>query len=1008
MIKPIPQNETLGIINKQSFFSKHTLTGFILFLFMCVAPSVFAQGGTCAEIEPFCAGNEAFIFANCNSSDPNCVATAEPGPDYGCLLSQPYPAWFYLQIDEPGSLDFEIVQNTAFDANGNPIGTGLDVDFIAWGPFQQGDDLCDYTQLQSFNEIGCSFSAQPIENFSIPNAQAGDIYVLVITNYNQSAGFIKLGQTGGTGSTNCDIVLECSVTIDGGDQSYCDVDEVVLTTSTTGPVETYQWYLNDTVLTGETNETLTVTETGDYKVIIDGTDCDTTEEDEVTITFLGLPCNTAVCTTIDFEENFGTGTERVCLDPNVSTSTYTCNDTSQVEDGQYSIYYTSTGLNTGWHVGMEDHTEGDTNGRMLFVNAAFDPGEFYRRTIVLSENNDFAFNAWITTVYDTDTNICGGNSIPANVIFRIEDINGGLIAETNTGDIPNGPEPNWQQFTIAFNTGANTEVQLVLINNSIGGCGNDLAIDDITLTKEGNPPTVETPPDLTECNASGNGTAIFDLESQIPVILNGQDPADFNVTFHLGQGAAELNIDAIATPGAYENTSNPETIYVRIEKATEPTCFNTVSFDLNIATELVLTTDLPETAELCATDPFPALDATPTNPGIDVSQATYVWTDASGTTVSTDAIYTPTAAGIYTVVVSYLPGCSEETFTVEVIVYEPATVDLGADQVICEGTIFEIVPTITGDTTGITYLWSPGGETTPTITVTEAGTYTLEITTNGLCSTSDSVLINVTESPIITLGDELETCFEEATILDASPSNYDPATATYEWMLDGVVIPSETNATINAALYGYGTYSVIVTAESCTGEGAITIMPRSDLAVTLGDSFNTCPDEAQTITATTDEEGVTYEWLLNGTPIDNETNSTLTIEIPAGTIGSQTYTVIITKGECSGTASIDVTLYDIDNCTISQGISPNNDGYNDSLDLTFLQERVGIDKLQIFNRHGVLVFEQNNYTNEWVGQTNEGDELPTGTYYYVIDLLGNDAVYGQQATGFIYINKETK
>lgn len=1008
MIKTIPQDVSLGISNLRSFYSKHTLTGFFLFFFLCVAPSAFSQGGTCAEIEPFCAGNEAFIFANCNEDEPSCTLAAEPGPDYGCLIQQPYPAWFYLQIDEAGSLDFEIVQNTEFDVNGNPIGTGLDVDFIAWGPFAQGDDLCDYSQLQSFNEIGCSYSIQPVETFSIPNAQAGEIYVLVITNYDESAGFIKLGQTGGTGSTNCDIVLECSVTIDGGDQSYCDVDEVTLTTSTTGPVQSYQWYLNNTILTGETSETLTVSETGDYKVSIDGTDCDTTEEDEVTVTFLELPCNISVCTSIDFEEDFGTGTERVCLDPNVSSSTYICNDTTQIEDGQYCIYNTSTGLNTGWHVGMEDHTEGDVDGRMLFVNAAFDPGEFYRRSIILTENENFSFNAWITTVYDTDTNICGGNSIPANVLFRIEDPSGALIAETNTGDIPNGPDPNWLQFSITFNTGANTEIQLVLINNSIGGCGNDLAIDDITLTKEGESPTIETPPDLTECNASGTGTAIFDLESQIPTILNGQNPADFNITFHLTQGTAELNQNAIATPGAYENTSNPEAIYVRVEKASEPTCFSVVSFNLNIAEELVLTTDLPDTIELCSTDPFPALDATVTNTGIDITLATYLWTDTSGTTVSTDPIFTPTAAGVYTVVVTYTPSCSEETFTVEVIVYDPATIDLGADQVICEGTEFQIVPTITGNTTGITYLWSPGGQTSPTITVTEAGTYSVEITTNGLCSATDSVTIAVTESPIVELGEGFETCFEEATILDASPSNYDPATATYQWMLDGVVIPSEINATIDVTLYGYGTYSVTVTADGCTGEDSVTVSPRSDLIVSIGDGFNTCPDEPQTLTVTTDETDVTYQWFLNGTPITNETSSTLNFEVPAGSIGAQNYSVVITKGDCSGTAAVDITLYDIDNCTITQGISPNNDGYNDALDLTFLQERVGIDKLQIFNRYGTLVFEQSNYSNEWFGQTNEGDELPSGTYYYVINLLGNDAVYGPQASGFIYINRETK
>ena len=57
---------------------------------------------------------------------------------------------------------------------------------------------------------------------------------------------------------------------------------------------------------------------------------------------------------------------------------------ASLKDGEYTITNISDGLNTGWHVGMEDHTEGDTDGRAFFVNADFNPGEFYRRTKELS------------------------------------------------------------------------------------------------------------------------------------------------------------------------------------------------------------------------------------------------------------------------------------------------------------------------------------------------------------------------------------------------------------------------------------------------------------------------------------------------------------------------------------------------------------------------------------------------------------------------------------------------
>jgi gliding motility-associated-like protein len=117
--------------------------------------------------------------------------------------------------------------------------------------------------------------------------------------------------------------------------------------------------------------------------------------------------------------------------------------------------------------------------------------------------------------------------------------------------------------------------------------------------------------------------------------------------------------------------------------------------------------------------------------------------------------------------------------------------------------------------------------------------------------------------------------------------------------------------------------------------------------------------------------------------------------------------VVITVGDCTGEDSVDIQLYDIGNCVISQGISPNGDGFNDSLDLEFLSDRAGgINQLQIYNRYGNLVFEAINYTNEWQGQDKNGNELPPGTYFYVIDLMEEDPVFGLQATGWVYINKE--
>ncbi|RZJ68842.1 MAG: gliding motility-associated C-terminal domain-containing protein, partial [Flavobacterium sp.] len=87
-------------------------------------------------------------------------------------------------------------------------------------------------------------------------------------------------------------------------------------------------------------------------------------------------------------------------------------------------------------------------------------------------------------------------------------------------------------------------------------------------------------------------------------------------------------------------------------------------------------------------------------------------------------------------------------------------------------------------------------------------------------------------------------------------------------------------------------------------------------------------------------------------------------------------------------------------CTIQKGISPNGDGWNDYFDL----EGQNVSKLEIFNRYGTMVYKQSNYTTQWHGQSDGGDELPDGTYYYVIEL-GQGLV---PLKGFISIIKDDK
>lgn len=89
----------------------------------------------------------------------------------------------------------------------------------------------------------------------------------------------------------------------------------------------------------------------------------------------------------------------------------------------------------------------------------------------------------------------------------------------------------------------------------------------------------------------------------------------------------------------------------------------------------------------------------------------------------------------------------------------------------------------------------------------------------------------------------------------------------------------------------------------------------------------------------------------------------------------------------------DYTFYTVYNCkadfefVVPSAFSPNDDGINDLwvIDLISLQEK---RQVQIFNRWGDIVFESDDYQNNWNGKFG-GQILPDGTYYYVINLGGS-------------------
>ncbi len=194
----------------------------------------FAQvgGETCNDMAPIC--TDSGVQFTANADGPNALIS-EPGNNYSCLGGAPNPSWYFLEIAESG----DIIMS---------LSAPQDIDFIIWGPYPNlaaaqancgshsnvvpdvGGFLCELFGLDC-TSYGCSFDPTANETPGIPNAQAGQVYVMLIANFANTVQNISLVQTGGTGATDCTILEPCVMTEISADVSACDGDTYTYTTT---------------------------------------------------------------------------------------------------------------------------------------------------------------------------------------------------------------------------------------------------------------------------------------------------------------------------------------------------------------------------------------------------------------------------------------------------------------------------------------------------------------------------------------------------------------------------------------------------------------------------------------------------------------------------------------------------------------------------------------------------------------------------------------------------------
>lgn len=265
------------------------------------------------------------------------------------------------------------------------------------------------------------------------------------------------------------------------------------------------------------------------------------------------------------------------------------------------------------------------------------------------------------------------------------------------------------------------------------------------------------------------------------------------------------------------------------------------------------------------------------------------------------------------------------------------------------------------------------------------GTYVFKYTVSGFCSSNDESVVTIqfnpaVDVPVITFNPSY--CAGENIQFNVQNSNNN---VSYQWNGPNSFSSTIQNPTIvNCTIDNSGTYTVTASSNGCSVVATIDVLVHPIPVYTYEAS---CSGGTYLVTIVPiddsfDGNTATYQWTgPNGyTSTQNPMNLT---NQPRGN-----YEVIVTNAEgCSTPQTINVinTFCDFPNV-----ITPNNDGNNDSFDLT----GYNVLKFQVFSRWGRLVYEQDNYTNQWYGQNMNEGMLPDSTYYYILQLGSGEEKHG--------------